>query len=449
MSSLKKLAISGAIWTFLGYGTSQALRLGSNLILTRLLVPEMFGLMALVNVFIMGLNLFSDIGLGPSIIQNKRGDDPDFLNTAWTMQVIRGFGLWLGCLVIVWPLAQFYKDPRLIWLIPIVGLTTIFAGFNSTSLFSLNRQIALGKLTLFELGTQVVTLIIMITWAWFSRSIWALVVGNLVGALLKMLGSHWLIPEYSNRFTWDRAAAKEIFSFGKWIFFSTAVTFLATQMDRILLGKLLSFSILGIYTVAFTLASIPEQVVSRVASKVMFPIVSQLADLPRASLRAKILDKRRFILAGIGLMVIFLVCFGDLLILLLYDDRYSQAAWMLPIIALGIWPYLLFETSRQSLMAIGKPNYQAFGQFAKSIHVCIGLPLGFYFLGLPGFIIMVALNDIELYGVVSYGLWREELSCFQQDIKATALLVIVLTLVLTGRFMLGFGLPISQLFISS
>ena len=96
--SINKLAMRGAIWTFVGYGVGQSLRLGSNLILTRLLVPEMFGLMSLINVFILGLSLFSDIGVGPSIIQHKRGDEPEFYNTAWTLQVIRGGALWLICL---------------------------------------------------------------------------------------------------------------------------------------------------------------------------------------------------------------------------------------------------------------------------------------------------------------------------------------------------------------
>ena len=91
-SSLKKQAVRGTIWTVFGYGSSQVLRFGGNLILTRLLVPDLFGLMALVQIFIRGLSLFSDIGIRPSIIRSDRGDDPIFLNTAWTIQVIRGFG---------------------------------------------------------------------------------------------------------------------------------------------------------------------------------------------------------------------------------------------------------------------------------------------------------------------------------------------------------------------
>ncbi|NJM87613.1 MAG: oligosaccharide flippase family protein [Hydrococcus sp. RU_2_2] len=445
MSSLKKLAIRGAIWTFVGYGLAQALRLGSNLILTRLLEPELFGLLALASTFLIGLNLFSDIGIGTSIVQNKRGDEPDFLNTAWMMQIIRGFGLWLCCVAIASPLARFYGDSRLSWILPLIGLTTIFAGFNSTALHTLSRQIAVGKQIVVEVGVQIVSLTVMIVWAWFSPTAWALIVGNLVTAILKMLVSYSLIPGYRNRLVWDKKAAREIFSFGKWIFVSTAMTFLATQADRILIGKLLSFEVLGIYTVAITFALLPQQAIEQFSMRTILPIVAQVAHLPRQELRAKILNKRKIVLASVGAIALFLASFGDFLILNLYDERYVQAAWMLPILALGIWPYLLFETSRQVLVAIGKPNYQAYGQFVKSIHVCLGLPIAYSFFGVPGLIIMVALNDIGLYSITAYGLWREQLSCLKQDIQATLLFVIGLAIVLVGRYWLGLGFPFSQM----
>lgn len=78
MSSVKKQAVKGTIWTVVGYGGSQALRLGSNLILTRLLVPDLFGLMALVNTFIMGVALFSDIGIRPVLFGVLGGTIPFF-----------------------------------------------------------------------------------------------------------------------------------------------------------------------------------------------------------------------------------------------------------------------------------------------------------------------------------------------------------------------------------
>ncbi|MCA1994030.1 MAG: oligosaccharide flippase family protein [Coleofasciculus sp. S288] len=444
--SLKKQAIRGAAWTFVGYGTSQVLRFGSNVLLTRLLVPEYFGLMALVSTFLIGLQLFSDIGIGPNVIQNKRGDDPVFLNTIWTIQVIRSFGLWLACILISWPLATFYEEPQLLQLIPVIGLKTCIEGFTSTAVWTLNRNMALDKLIKFELLVQLISLTVMIVWAWLSPTIWALVAGNLASGLLKAVGSHRLLPGKSNRFTWDKEAAKSIFSFGKWIFISTAFTFLGTQADRLILGKLFSFELLGVYGIAFTLAYLPSQVISMISSKVILPAVSKLAHEPRQSLRAKILRNRRLLLVVTAIALTLFVSFGDIVILTLYDQRYSQAAWMMPILALGIWPLLLHGTVRQSLLAIGKPNYEAYGQFFKALLVCLGIPVAFHFMGALGAVIVVALNDIPLYGAVSYGLCREKLSTIKQDVWATALLFILLALVLMGRFLSGFGLPISRLF---
>ena len=81
-NDFKKRAFQGTALVIAGYGLAQAMRLGGNLVLTRLLVPELFGVMALTKVFITGLNLFSDIGLGPGIIRSTRGKEPAFLNTA-------------------------------------------------------------------------------------------------------------------------------------------------------------------------------------------------------------------------------------------------------------------------------------------------------------------------------------------------------------------------------
>ncbi len=440
-SSLKKKAIWGAAWTLFGYGGSQALRLVSNLILTRLLVPEVFGLMALVTTFQVGLNLFSDIGIRPSIIQNKRGEDPTFLNTAWTLQVIRGFWIWFGCTLIAWPVSRFYGDPRLLWLLPIVALASIFQGFESTALATLNRKMAIGKLTIFEFQNQIVSLTVMIILAWFNRSIWAIVWGMLVGGFVKMLWSHRLVPEHSDRFAWDKESLKELISFGKWIFISTAMTFLAMQADRLILGKLFSFEMLGIYTIAFTFADIPKQILSRLSGQVIFPVFSQQKDIPRQILRAKILKKRWIILVGLALGLTFLISFGDLIVYILYDQRYDAAGWMLPILALGIWPLVLSGTIEKALYAFGKPLYSACGYFLKFVYMLIALPLGFSLMGVFGAVIVVALNDIPFYVPVSYGLWREKLNVVYQDIQATILLFVLIAFVLTVRYVLGFGLP--------
>ena len=445
MTSLKKLAIRGTVWTIVGYGASQLLRFGSNLILTRLLFPKLFGLMALVNIFIIGLHLFSDIGVGPSIIQNKRGDDPAFLNTAWTLQVIRGFGLWFCCVLIAWPIAKFYGEPQFLWLLPVVGLSTIISGFNSTALFTLNRHMAVRQLAMFELGGQFISLAVLLVWAWFSPTIWALVIGGLVSDAFRLVWSHRLNSGPPNHFVWDREAVNDIFTLGRWIFVSTAATFMADQADRIILGKLISIELLGVYGIAFALADMPRGVILAISNKVIFPALSKLADLPRETFRAKFLQKRKPVLILLIFGLTVLVSFGDILISVLYDKRYIQASWMLTLLALGLWPNILVNIQSPSLFAIGKPRYVAVGNFFKFFFMVIGLPLGFYLGGVLGAVIVVALNDLPFYGTVAYGLWREGLSGVMQDIKATALFLALLTVVLIGRVVLGFGLPLESL----
>ena len=97
-------------WTTLGYGGVQGLRLLNNIILTRLLAPPIFGLMALINAIRTGVELLSDVGIVQNIVSNPRGAEPDFQDTAWTLQVIRGFLLAIACLVLAAPLGAFFNS---------------------------------------------------------------------------------------------------------------------------------------------------------------------------------------------------------------------------------------------------------------------------------------------------------------------------------------------------
>ncbi|WPF89305.1 oligosaccharide flippase family protein [Cyanobacterium aponinum AL20118] len=444
MSSLKQLAIKGTMWTLIGYGGSQVLRLGSNLILTRLLVPELFGLMALVNTFITGLNLFSDIGINPSIVRSERGEDPDFLNTAWTLQVIRGFGLWIGCWLIAFPVSQFYDEPKLIWLITIVGFNTILSGFNSTSLAVLNRKIEIGKLTLIEITTQITSLTVMIIWAFFQPTIWALVIGTLMSNIVKLSWSHYISPIH-HRFTWNQDCLKELVTFGRWIFISTAMTFLASQADRLILGKLVSIEMLGVYTIALTFADIPKQVAGKVSDKIIFPLISQNIFLPRKQLKAKILDKRFYLLLISAILIAILFSFGDVLINILYDERYISASWMLPFLALGLWPLILSLTIDKILFALGNPKFVSLGNIVKFIYMIVLLPWMIKTYGILGGIIVIAFNDIPFYLVVTYGLYKENFVSLLQDLKTTIILIMLSLILSLGRFIFGFGFSLSTI----
>jgi O-antigen/teichoic acid export membrane protein len=445
MTSLKKRAINGAIWTIACFGGSYILRFGNNLILTRLLQPEFFGLMALVNTLRMGLELFSDIGIIQNIVNSKRGDETTFLNTAWTLQIIRGVVIWLLCILISFPIAHFYNEQRLMWLIPIVVFSTVFDGFSSTSIHTLHRQMELRKLSLYELILQIAYFCTLIFLVWRIPSIWTLAFGTWVPAIYKLFTSYWLIPKYSNKLQWDKNAVKEILSFGKWMFVASTLMFAAEQADYFVLGKLLSFKMLGVYIIAWTLASIPREIIKQLSHRVIFPTICKQADLPRSILRAKILPQRQIILLGFGIILATLITTGDLVVSILYDNRYTDAAWMMPILCCGMWFSLLFYTTSPALLAISKPLYSAQSNFARFGIITLAVPLVYQSFGVIGAITVIALSDLPLYIVNLYGLWQEKLFCFLQDVQMTVFFIGVLALFLLIRNSLGYGLPIEKL----
>jgi O-antigen/teichoic acid export membrane protein len=451
-NSLKQAAIRGAFWTIVGYGGRQSLRLGSNLILTRLLVPKFFGLMALVNTIKIGIELFSDYGITQSIINNKRGDDPVFLDTAWSLKIIRGFQIWAISFLLAYPIAQFYKaqDPNgdLLLLLPLIGFTAVLDGFASTLLLSWERHIEVKKLMIYELITTGLMLFALVLLCWLHPSVWSLVFGNVVGSAIYMICSHLVDPNYRNRFRLDREVLKEIHNFGKWIAIASAIMFMADQADRFILAKLLSFEKLGVYTIAYTLASIPRDVIRELSGKVIFPAISKQLDLPRSHLRHKIVKQRWLLLLGSAVLLAALITCGDWIVMLLYQGRnkhweqYQHATWMMPILCSGIWFSILFYTTSPALIAISKPVYSAQSNLVRFLMIGLGMPLAFSQFGELGAIVVIAMSDFPLYTVNLYGLKQEELSCTMQDLYLTGFFLTIVALFLLMRYSLGFGVPI-------
>jgi O-antigen/teichoic acid export membrane protein len=341
--------IRSASWIVLGYGASQAIRLASNLILTRLLFPEAFGLMALISVVTVGLTLFSDIGIGPSIAQSKRGDDPDFLNTAWTIQVIRGFALWLVACLLAYPAAWLYDAPTLIYYLPIAGLGLAMAGFNPTRIETAHRHLAMGRLTLLDLTSQVVGIVAMIVLALLLQSVAALVIGGVIGILAK-LGLTWaFLPGPANRFRWEARSLRELVSFGKWIFLSTLGWFFASQGDKAILGGFLALETLGIYNICYFLASFPLLLGLSVSGRVMIPIYRETA--AKGSSRLRLM--RYGLTAGVMLLLAGMALAGPVLVDLLYDPRYAQSGAIVVLLGIVLMPQALGMTYDQAALAAG------------------------------------------------------------------------------------------------
>ncbi|MEJ1375462.1 MAG: oligosaccharide flippase family protein [Candidatus Sedimenticola sp. (ex Thyasira tokunagai)] len=421
-------------WVVVGHLLSQLIRLGGNLILTRILAPEMFGVMVIVNIFVMGVQMLSDLGLGQSVIQNKRGDDPVFVNTAWTLQIIRGVVIWLLICILAWLLwlvsesglldsDQVYAHPLLPWLLVIVGASSAIAGFNSMAIFQANRELIFGRLTLINLTAQIAGLFVIIVIAWLYETIWALAVGVLVSSFVDMLLSHKFLPGIKNQIHWDRTALTELIRFGKWIFVSSAVGFIANQGDRLILGGLLSAQVLGIYGIAFMLSNLPASIVSQLSHKVLFPNFSSINREHPDNLRSSLIKSKLWLSALVMPLTGMLMGLSQYIIDFLYDARYSEAGWMMELLLLRVATGCLLIPNVLVMMAKGLPQYSTVSALLKAIFLFFALPVSFNIYSTKEMVLMVGLSGLVSIPVLWFALLRHRLFSIRIEIFSVLLLL--------------------------
>jgi O-antigen/teichoic acid export membrane protein len=282
---------------------------------------------------------------------------------------------------------------------------------------------------------------VTLVWALIHPSLWALVGGRLIAELARSGASYFVIPELRPRFILDPECVRSLIHFGRWILIGTALTFLAQQSDRLILGKLVSVVTLGVYGVAFALSDLPRQVIVLFCTRVGFPFIARFAQHPRSEYRAVLLKYRLPVLAVGGLGLTIVICTGDQVILHLYDHRYRDAAWMIGILAAGLWHTTLYSTVSPAILALSKAHYNAAANLVFCVSLFTLLPLGFHYYGMPGAVTAVAVGDLPIYFVVLYAAYREKVGTFLQDMLMTAGFIATLSGGLALRVALGFPLP--------
>jgi len=377
--------------------------------MTRLLFPEVYGLMTLVWAVLYGLQMFADTGIVTTIIRDPRGDDPSFLNTAFTTNVLRGLLLWVISCVIAYPLATFYHQPVLAQLLPATGLTALIHGFVSTAMYTRRRHMDFKRLTILDLSNETVTFVVLIIWAYFSRDVWALVGGAVIGQLYLVVASHLYLPGIRNRFRWDRSALDTFMGFGKWIYLSSVVYFLSTQSDRFLLGRYLDMIHLGIYGTATVLSGAVQTIVLKINSDVLFPAYSRVVQEGTGRLRQVVLRTRLVVDAGMILPIAMLMMIGSRVVSLLYDQRYHDAGWMLQILCVRLLLVATLSNSESCLIALGYPKYSFIQNACRTAAMFVAIPMGWSLAGIKGVIWAIALSEVPPLIVIWAGLMKHRM----------------------------------------
>lgn len=397
-------------WVIFGSAAMHVLRLGSNLVVTRVLVPEMFGLMAIATTVGVVMVMLSDIGLRQAVVRSARGDEPAFLDTIWVLQVARGFLLWGGSIAaalalyfggkVGWvPSGSTYSNELLPALIVATGFASVIIGSASTLSMSATRRFDTKLIFLLDILSTVVGAVVMIVLAWATHSIWSLVAGTYASTICGVVLSHWFRPGPKHRFRIERESLTEILSFGKWLALSSAVTVFAINGDRLILGALANAQLLGMYSIALSLVGALNIILGQLFDKVFLPAFCEVARadesrIPYAYFRLRLrIDPIILVVSG--------VLFGasHLLVSFLYDARYADVAGVLQILSLSMIIERL-TLVQQAYLAINKPSYLVWINLIRLISTYTLVPIGYWMGGFMGAVIAIAVRDLPVVPLI-------------------------------------------------
>ena len=428
VTNLTRGAIVKIGWTTISYGVVQFIRLLNNIVLARLLAPQLFGLMVIVNAIRTGIELLSDVGISQNIVSNPKGASPDFLDTAWTLQVLRGLFLGAVCFLSGNFATDFFDQHALAEVLPVAALFFVFTGFDSTGRALVQKQLLVKRLSVFEVGIALLSFAAHVSLALITPTIWALVLGSVVSGAATLVASFFLVPGLRHRFMIHRASARQLIVFGKWIFLSSIIYFLAMNFDRLYLSQQIPLAALGIFGIARTLADTVTLLVARCGNMLLFPMVAAMqAEGPEV--RRHLRSGRRQLLFGAAIALALFVAHSDRIVALLYDERYQAAATILPALLLGVWFAILSTVNESILIGIRKPAASAFANVAKFVAYLVAVPLAFQSYGLPAAVLVLSAGEAVKYAMLWLFGRREHLGFGRDDLVLT---------IIFGMAILGF-----------
>jgi O-antigen/teichoic acid export membrane protein len=385
------------------YFISQGIRLGVNLIVSRLVAPDVFGIMAVVITILIGLAMFSDVGLEAYVMRSKDYKDKKVLDTVWSIQVIRG--LILSAIVIVgaillWQLQLeqiideygILNNPLLPQILIIVAIQPLFDGIKPLAPIVYARELKREKIELVELISQLLGASFIIVWAWYAPSVWALVYGTVFSAIVKVTLTYVLF-DLRHRFTWNKQIVNNVFHFGKWILLSTILTYLSMYIDRIYLGMNITEEEFGFYAIASLLTGFFITLIAKSSEQVLLPFFSDKREQSHLSLRTTYyrVRLRQDLLVGGATVATILV--ADKLVALLYDIRYADVALFLKLIILTAIPFSVRQASKNLLISLGDTKVQLQTTAVDTLALVIFLPLLYEIYAIPGVVYALIISS--------------------------------------------------------
>lgn len=273
---LSQRVVRAGFWSFALRITERLFGVVSIIVLARLLAPTDFGLFGIVLLSVSALETFSQTGFNAALVQKKEDTKP-YLDTAWTVQVIRGITLTLTLFLISPYVATFFGTAAAKPILRVIGLSVFLRGFTNIGIVYFRKELEFHKQFAYQFSGTLVNVGVAIPAAICLQSVWALIFGILAGDLVRVVMSY-VVHSYRPRLSLEWAKVKELYKFGRWILGSSILVFLVTQGDDIFVGKVLGVTALGFYQIAYRISNSAATEITHTVISIAFPAFSKIQD---------------------------------------------------------------------------------------------------------------------------------------------------------------------------
>jgi lipopolysaccharide exporter len=326
----------------------RAVGVASTLILARLLVPEDFGIIAMASLVIALADVFLNLGVHVALIQNPAPTQRHY-DTAWTLRLIQA-SISATIVFVAAPFAAaYFKEPRVVPVIQVLGACFLLGAFENIGIVNFQKEMRFSQDFILMFWKRLGGFLATVISAWLLQSYWALVIGTIVGGLIGVLGSYWMHP-MRPRLSLERF--REIFGVSQWMLVRGLGGYLETRLHQFVVGGRETASVMGAYTLADEISSMPTTELLAPINRVLFPafvrVKADLEELKRVFLLAQGIQVLVALPAGVGLAMV-----APEAVAVLLGAKWQMAVPFVEVIALGAMAGAILASASYMLLTLG------------------------------------------------------------------------------------------------
>jgi len=376
----------------------------TKIVLARVLTPYDFGLIGLGMLVMMITQKLTEAGFSAALIQKKGKLDDSYLNAGWIIQISRGFILFLIIYYIapyIPGIFQLTKDEDVVInIIRFLALIQLIDSLANIGLIVFDKEIEFRKITVIQLVFTIVKTSISILIGILYQTIWSIVIGYFFASITKVFLSYYLQP-FRPRFKLNRNKLIKLFSYGKWVFFYTILTFFGIKICDIVILKVLGVEELGLYQMAFFISMVFKENISEIVCRIIFPLYTKIdtgiKDIKKLFIKIMRISAIIFIPTGIGVALI-----ADLIVSKVLSDEWQSITQIIIILSITAVFQTLTKIINQLLKALGYPKMIAIHTLVETIVIaCIIITLINSY-NSEGVAISVLIAAIVRFGITSH-----------------------------------------------